>query len=340
MTDALQDYRREAEKQYGLAIVRLITLGKEQLQAEELYHSGLTQGQRKALEQKLSTRYNNPEDAKSKIDGIEREVCHVLLYYLQTVIFVRNQNISLVGQAILENEQKRWNLDPETAAAINAIILRDQGGKPEPDYSQKWDQYYQLLFKAIQRDSIPLRENTQAQLKLLQLQLGIPESAIPLPEMLQSGRGVNYIPLWQFLKKQDWKSANGETLRCLVEAGGQQERDLQLIDVGRIPLADLKTIDALWCRFSNGRFGFSVQYDIQQKTTRELQESSKPLDWEEVGRRLDWRRNNSWIDYDFMDFSSDAVRGHLPTFPYIGWWCWVGGMEALLQRLDAPIAAT
>lgn len=331
MIDTLQDYRQEAERQYGLTIIRLIKSGNEQLQAEQLCQDGLTLRQREILT-KIATRSTTPKDIEPKFRGIEREVCHILLYYLQTAIFVRDQQMQLVGWAILENEQKRWNLDFETAQAINKAVLHDQVSSLKAEDPQRWEQYDQLLCKAIQRDGIPL-EHTQAQLKLLQLQLGMPDDQVPPAEKLQSPRGVNYILLWRMLKQGDWYAANEETRRCLVEAGGQQERDLQLIDINRISspslTADLETIDALWAEFSKGQFGFKKQRQLWQEVDPKLE------DLEKLGKRLDWRRNNSWIGYDSVDFSKDAVPGHLPTFPHIGWWCWVGGMKAVLDQFPA-----
>lgn len=344
MSDVLQDYRREAEKQYGLAIVRSIALGQQKLELEVLHQTGLTQGQQVDLE-RIAVRLPPSTEAdlqlkSTKLRSIELEVCYILLCYLQTVYFVRDQNLSLVGSAILENEQKRWNLALDIAEDINAVVLpnykrnrRDNDKSNQKVKSaQKWEQYYQLLFTAIQQNGVPLPDKKQAQLKLLQLQLGMPDSEVPAAEQLQSKRGVSYISLWQLLKQGNWYAANEETRCCLVKAGGQQDSDLQLIDVSRIDVVDLQTIDALWSEFSNRRFGFKKQREIWEGIDPQLE------DLEALGRQLDWRRNNSWINYESADFSKDAVPGHLPIFPHIGWWCWVGGMKAILEQFPAENA--
>jgi hypothetical protein len=344
MPDVLQEYRREAEKQYGLAIVRLIALGQQKLDLEALHQTGLTQGQQTDLE-RIAVRIPSSTEAELqsrsiKLKSIEIEVCYILLCYLQTVRLVRDQNLSLIGLAILENEQQRWNLSSDIAEDINAVILpnykRSHKNSHKSDRktknAEKWEQYYQLLFKAIQQDGIPLKENIQAQLKLLQLQLGMPDGEVPAAEQLQSKRGVNYIRLWQLLKEGKWYDANQETRRCLVEAGGQQQRDLQLIDVDRIDVVDLQTIDALWSEFSKQRFGFKIQRKIWVEIDPQME------DLEALGKKLDWRRNHSWISYESADFSKDAVLGHLPIFPHIGWWCWVGSLKAILDRFPVEDA--
>lgn len=344
MTDALQDYRLEAEKQYSSLIARLVNQGQEQLTAMQL-SMALAKGQREELE-KITRRSTTPTDVKHQLSSIEREVCQLLLYYLQKSIYVRDQQMLLVGQTLLENEQVRCNLLKETAEAINAAVRRNNQAllwEPAPQQvtssaesseetkqDNPWWQYDQLLFIAMQQGQGTLSGSTKAQLKLLQVQLGMPDDEVPPVEKLRSRLGVNYIPLWRLLQQKNWHTANEETHRCLVKAGGQKTHDSQLIDIERIASpalkTDLETLDRLWSESSRGQFGFKIQRQLWQEVDPNLK------DLEALGRKLDWRRRNSWISYDAVTFSKGAVPGHLPTFPYIGWWCWVGGMKAILEQ--------
>lgn len=321
-SNALQEYRLVVEQEYCKVIVNLTASTLEQLQVGQLIDQGLSNARRTAIDDQFS-RYNLHSTDKFKV---ELEVCHSLLYYLQEVRHIQKQQIMLVGRAILEHERTRLGLSQKTAEAINALILAKTSPNPLVSDPHKLEQYDQHLLQAMQRDGSLLKETTQAELKLLQLVLGIADRDIPPAEKLQSAKGINYIRLWRLLKKQDWKAANEETHQRLVEAGGQEQRDLRLIDVERIPLIDLKTIDCLWSEFSNNRFGFSAQLSIWETATPDL---------DAFGKQVDWRRNNSWIGYDFIDFSLSAARGHLPAFQHMGWWCWVGGMAAILRRTAA-----
>lgn len=325
--NVLKDYRLAVEQEYCNVIVGLAPSTLEHLQVGQLIDQGLPNERRKALDSQFN-RYNFHSTDKFTL---ELEVCHSLLYYVQEVRHIRNQQISLVGQAILEHERKRLGIRKRTAEQINAVILAKSDPKTLASDPQKLEQYDQHLFRAMQRDGIPLKETTQAELKLLQLVLGLTDREIAPPEKLYSTRGVNYTVLWRLLKKQDWKAANEETHRRLVEAGGQEQRDLKLIDVERISSVDLQTIDALWRESSKDRFGFSVQLRIWQTTAPDL---------DAFGKTVDWRRNNSWISYDFIDFSLNAAPGHLPAFQHMGWWCWVGGMAAILKKIEVaqPVA--
>ncbi len=315
----LRDYRLAVEQEYCDVIVQLLKAGQEHLRVEDLIKTGLPNAKREVLNHQLG-RY--------QLDSItaftvELEVCHSLLYYLQEVRHIRNQKITLVGQAILDHERVRFGLTCNSANAINAILLIQAPPILPSINVQALEQYDQHLAQAIQQEGI-LSKEIRAELRLLQLVLGIADHELPPPEKLQTERGINYIPLWRLLKQKDWKAANQETYRCLLLSSGRKERDTQVIDIERISLRDLQTIDLLWQEFSNGRFGFSVQLSIWRATMPDL---------ECLGKELDWRRNHSWIGYDFVDFSLDAAKGHLPILPHVGWWCWVGGMTSLLDKV-------
>lgn len=332
-----REYRETVEQEYCKVIIELLNQ-QEQFEIDQILAEGLPTAKRDELEN---------SSVWEKLHGtahvIEREVCLCILYYLRKAQHIYNQQMSLVGQAILDYERTRLGLTQATADTINQVLSPGRP-LPPPTDQKRLDQYYQHLFIALQRDRsafnpqqrdvIPLKPATQAELKLLQRVLEIPERDIPPAEMLWTERGINYIRLWELLNRKAWKAANEETLARLIEAGGQPERDLETIDVGRIPLVDLQTIDALWAKASNGRFGFKAQLKLWQEANAD---PSKPVDFETFGKLVDWRRNNSWIGYSFTDFSDNAVRGHLPTFPLVGWWCWAR-MESLMKRVETAFA--
>ncbi|MFM6006400.1 MAG: GUN4 domain-containing protein, partial [Sphaerospermopsis kisseleviana] len=68
-----------------------------------------------------------------------------------------------------------------------------------------------------------------------------------------------------------------------------------------------------WVKYSEGRFGFSVQKEIYQEVggTREY---NKEI-WENFGDRVGWRKDY-WLMYNQLNFTTDAYKdakaGHLP----------------------------
>ncbi|MFM6222650.1 MAG: GUN4 domain-containing protein, partial [Dolichospermum sp.] len=78
------------------------------------------------------------------------------------------------------------------------------------------------------------------------------------------------------------------------------------------PCADLRTIDKLWVKYSDGRFGFSVQKRIYQGLggTRKYNEEI----WDKFGDKVGWRKGGSWLCMD-ITYDKKAPEGHLP-------WTW------------------
>lgn len=73
-----------------------------------------------------------------------------------------------------------------------------------------------------------------------------------------------------------------------------------------MPVKDLKTIDALWQYYSDGKYGFSVQRKIWIGQKRQWAKFFKAIDWTtgENGNYRKWPEEFIW--------KKDAARGHLP----------------------------
>ncbi|NET36839.1 MAG: TIR domain-containing protein [Cyanothece sp. SIO1E1] len=126
---------------------------------------------------------------------------------------------------------------------------------------------------------------------------------------LKSEKGVDYTDLQDLLARQQWKEADQETRKVMLQAAERTEQGyLDSDDIGKFPCVDLRTIDQLWVKYSNGHFGFSVQKKIWKQV-------GGKVDWEtecKLGDRVGWRKNRSWLGYSDLTFSLDAPAGHLP----------------------------
>jgi len=163
------------------------------------------------------------------------------------------------------------------------------------------------------------RPQTMAEfLKLLDIQ---PQPArTPQPNIeLKSAKGVNYRQLEQLLKAGSWKEADQETANKMYEVAGRtKEGYLRVEDINKFPCEDLRTIDQLWVKYSNERFGFSVQKRIYQSLGGTRSYDSKV--WEAFGDQVGWRVGGSWLYYRDLKFNQTAPVGHLPV-----WGCIVVG---------------
>jgi hypothetical protein len=95
----------------------------------------------------------------------------------------------------------------------------------------------------------------------------------------------------------------------LAVAKREKEGWLDTKSIDNFPCEDLRTIDQLWVKYSNGKFGFSVQKKICQGLggTRDLGEI-----WEKFGDKVGWRKGGDWLYYSRLKWSKNAPIGMLP----------------------------
>jgi len=134
-----------------------------------------------------------------------------------------------------------------------------------------------------------------------------------LPPMNNQTKGVNYHQLEQLLKAGKWYKADEETTNKMLEVAGRtQEGCLRTEDVYDFPCEDLRTIDQLWVKYSNGRFGFSVQKRIYQSLGGACWRI-EPKVWDAFGDQVGWRVGGSWLYYNDLKFNQTAPVGYLPS---------------------------
>jgi uncharacterized caspase-like protein len=147
---------------------------------------------------------------------------------------------------------------------------------------------------------------------------------------LVSAVGMDYGNLRDLLAAGKWKEADEETAKVMLKvAGRENEGWLDTDSIEKFPCEDLRTIDQLWVKYSNGRFGFSVQKRIWLEVGGKPGESDYEV-WCKFGDRVGWRVKNGWIYYSDLTFSVNCPWGHLPGFPVLV----LSGCGSLLSRRD------
>ncbi len=138
-----------------------------------------------------------------------------------------------------------------------------------------------------------------------------------------------YGKLEEYLKNEQWKEADLETMKVLIEIADSIEspdprRDLitwlKQTDLDKIPDEVLKTIDQLWVKYSKGHFGFSVQAKIWGECCGKQRKCELKITYRnKFAESVGWSDGRKWIKrYDNLDFSIDAKRGHLPSLSFPG----------------------
>ncbi|MEH2148462.1 serine/threonine-protein kinase [Nostoc sp.] len=175
-------------------------------------------------------------------------------------------------------------LVPSLSDAVNEAILQGMAleAKDRPQTMEEW---------------LNLLSSSQANLTEL---------------ILTSDVGVNYQNLENLLKAGQWKAANQETTRVMLKVAKREQQGwLNYKSIENFPCTDLRTIDQLWVKYSNGHFGFSVQKRIWLECGGKVDYKTECL----LGDRLGWRNNEGWFKEYEYNYSLDSTQGHLPTSP-------------------------
>jgi hypothetical protein len=130
-----------------------------------------------------------------------------------------------------------------------------------------------------------------------------------------------YNNLKNFLKEQNFKAADQETTKIMLDVAGEERDNLTPDDLNKFPCNALFVIDKLWRKYSNDKFGFSIQlkyyYDvggnidtIRAQDIKVMKKYAQKIGW------FDQNQNSRADDYQNWDFSLSAPEGCFPAH----WW--------------------
>jgi hypothetical protein len=207
------------------------------------------------------------------------------------------------------------------------------------------------LYTASQRNpSIFLRRlvalnNEDATALAKECLLEIPQDHLE-PELLAELKAVEktvqnslYQQLETFLQNGQWKEADKETDRLMLQIVGKEaDQWLSMEDIQNFPREDLRAIDKLWVDYSNGKFGFSVQKKVWMDCGGVPGEYNWEV-YEKFADQVGWRRSENWLSYDDLTFLLvDSKQAHLPFLygegAFGGTLGWRGEGNSLFSRSD------
>jgi len=143
---------------------------------------------------------------------------------------------------------------------------------------------------------------------------------------LKSDLGIDYSKLDGLLKDGDFKAADAESRRLLIEMAGTEAVKrgwVYFAEVRRIPETDMLTLNDLWGHYSKGKFGFVPQRKIWRRVREQFDKFAEEVSW-----FTDKWKNRNWPD-EFV-YSLDAPVGHLPLTNCIR------GAQVLAELLNHP----
>lgn len=129
----------------------------------------------------------------------------------------------------------------------------------------------------------------------------------------QKPSNANYSKLEQLFQANNWKEADELTSEIIRYVSGTQinndRLDATIASIKRLPCADFQAIDRLWVKYSNDRFGFSVQRRIFENIN--VPEGNAEYD---LLDRMDmFLKQVKWDSRNDSKFSPEDAIGSLPS---------------------------
>ncbi|MEB3282649.1 MAG: serine/threonine-protein kinase [Lyngbya sp.] len=124
---------------------------------------------------------------------------------------------------------------------------------------------------------------------------------------------ADYTELQNLLDQGKWKEADKETEKIMLKVANRETDGwIDSNAIGSLSCADLRELDQLWVKYSDGKFGLSIQKEIYLEMGNPLgkfQEST----YNKFGEFIGWRKNGNWLNYSDLTFDKTAPRGQFPS---------------------------
>ncbi len=144
------------------------------------------------------------------------------------------------------------------------------------------------------------------------------------PVSLVSPRtGIDYTKLRDLLKEKKWSEADIHTYQLveqIIKTAKQENKHvfIELKAIAQFSCPDIRTIDNLWEKYSDQKFGFSSQQKIWQSVNQKGDYSTET--WRKFATKVGWKKGDvingsGYLLYDELNFDpAKAPQGQLP------WW--------------------
>ncbi len=184
----------------------------------------------------------------------------------------------------------------------------------------------------------PIQAQTVKLTKVPSQPLETPNRAIPISTVTYPTRSsalasapsyVNELmQIRDLLKAHHWQQADAYTTALMLQITGRSSFGNFDVDaIKTFPKQELQLIDRMWMAYSQGHFGFGIQFHLWSKAPRDI---------ETWGRMVGWRPSDRWLYYHELNYSLEAPPGHLPVGFLAGT---AGGLRSSLLLFDRYLLA-
>jgi len=284
---------------------------------------------------------------------VDEHTRKILKDYQQDILGLRDEDVAPIELEITSAKKAEYR---------KQVQIQKQQEKEEYENSLR---YYEQEFTKAIKVQYPLDEYVRNGLKQFQQSLGLNDEDIERIEAplltrkqaeyqkkqqsiqttttkptqqnndLSSEKGIDYTRLRDLLKAGEWEEADKETLAVMLKiAGREQKLWLDPESIKNFLGVDLRTIDQLWVKYSDGRFGFSVQKRIWESVGKDYTKLGDRVGWrtyetviqkniveclEDINKKLGFKQEAvttmgaKWLYYTDLTFDIHAPEGHLPA---------------------------
>jgi hypothetical protein len=176
----------------------------------------------------------------------------------------------------------------------------------------------------------------------------IPEINVDRPQrppeliLVSKKTGIDYHSLKNLLAEGKWEEADRETYNLvtqIIKTSKNQNNHLfiELKSIAEFSCTDIGTIDRLWRKYSNNKFGFTPQQQLWKSVNQNSNFSTET--WRQFATDVGWKQgevasSSGYLLYEELKFNpQQGPKGHLP------WWLPMSEEEQnvikmLLSRCD------
>ncbi|CAK9313676.1 unnamed protein product [Citrullus colocynthis] len=127
---------------------------------------------------------------------------------------------------------------------------------------------------------------------------------------------ISFDELDRLLAAKDFRQADEETRRLLIALAGdgaQKRGYVYFSEVQFIASDDLKAIDDLWQKHSDGKFGYSVQKRIFEKVNKDFTKLFMKLGWmKKLDTEMEQYNYRAFPTEFIWELTEETPEGHLP----------------------------
>lgn len=228
----------------------------------------------------------------------------------------------------IQAEATRLRMQEEATRLQAETQLQEEESQREVATQQNYAELYRQEFAAAIAHSLYPNEFDRGRLEQARRNWSLDAELVRAIERevtderygpIDSELGLDYSRLRQLLWLNQWAAADQETERLILMGLSQDMRPLGENAILKLHCVDLQTLNFLWARHSQGRFGFASQHHVYVQEERRASEFLVTVGWKEpigFGGISLLNRRKAYRD---LKFNLEAPMGHLPT------WRWGAG---------------